>query len=491
VESCRSVGEIIFQLRYHLCDSAFDLLDAIFHSDSEALLLGVIDRILQNTNLCPEDYRAVGALVTLLKDTELDPEARVFVAWILEEMGPAAAVGAMPELVKLLQDTELDPEVRSSVAWILEATGPAAVGATPALVNLLQDTELDPEVRSAVASAFAKIGTEPKLVSQLPAMVGVVPALYNVLQDRDLDPEVRSTVFGILGEMGPVEPVAVAVNRLFDTRLHPVQRKLVAWWLAKIGTEPQFVSQLPAVVAAVPALVNLLQDTDLDPELGRALACALGELAPERTAEEMLKRLGDPHLDQCVRCHLARVFVEMVPRAVPQLANLLRDAVLDREVRKSLACAVGGMGPAVSKGQLVDLLQNSNFDSELRRSLASGFRLVSVPLLLELLADPRLNQDQSLLTEALKRIIDSPLITCMDCKDEKTLAATASLLKHANSEVQNIVRPFIYKMGPQAAMAVRVLETAEPEQEGQGKRGLDVCETIYHGTRTGTDSEIF
>jgi len=133
-------------------------------------------------------------------------------------------------------------------------------------------------------------------------------------------------------------------------------------------------------------------------------------------------------------------------------------------VRKSLACAVGGMGPAVSAEQLVELLQDSNFDSELRRSLSSGFRLVSVPLLLELLADPSLNQSHSLLTEALKRTFDSPLITCMD---EKTFAATVSQLKHASSEVQNIVCPFIVnKMGHQAAMAVRVLETAEPEQEG-------------------------
>jgi len=317
-----------------------------------------------------------------------------------------------------------------------------------------------------------------------------VPELVNLLRDTHLDPAVRTFVAWALAEMGPaaVGSVREFINLLQDTEVHPEVRCAAAWALAKLGTEPEFVSQLPAVVVAVPALVNLLQDTDLDPKLGRALACVLGELAPERTAEEMIKKLRDPHLDRCARSHLARAFGHMGPGvagAVPDLVNLLRDAVLDREVRKSLACAVGGMGPAASKGQLADLLQDSNFDSELRRSLASGFRLVSVPLLLELLADPSLNQDHSLLTEALKRIFDSSSITGMD---EKTLAATVSQLRHANSEVRNIVGPLL--TGHQAAMAVRVLETAEPEQEGQGERGLDVCETVYDGTRTGTDSEV-
>jgi len=391
------------------------------------MLLAVGEEFMESTapTETTSDHDNIEDLLPIPEHRKTDAVSAVCTGSIVKalgKMGPAAAaVGAVPALVYLLRDTNVDPRFRSFAAWILGEMGPAAVGAMPALVNLLQVTDVDPAVRSAVA-----------------------------------------------------------------------------WALAKIGTEPECVSQLPAVVAAVPALVNLFQDADLDPELGRSLPWALGELAPESTAKEILKRLRDPHLDRCARCHLAGVFGQMGPGvagAVPQLVNLLRDAVLDREVRKSLACAVGGMRPAcdsddlsnshwcsVSAEQLVDLLQDSNFDSELRRSLASGFTLVSVPLLLELLANPSLNQDHSLLTEALKRI-GSPMLTRMD---EKTAFATCMQLKHANSEVRNIVVPSL-STGHQAAMAVR----AVTEQEGQCERGLDVCETIYHGTRTGTDSEIF
>ena len=456
------------------------------------------------------DEKTLGAAVSLLKHAS--PEVQNIVVPLISKMGgPQAA-----EALKVLETAESEPESQDQQGWdnyleqlnrltggpsapsestsestaigsdlVSEATSAASSTAQAArdeqilvyeavselvneLVILLGDTELGPEVhflacilRTTLAGVGAEVACE------------AVPELVNLLRDTELDPAVRIPVAWILGEMGAeaCEAVPQLINLIPQTELEPAVRSAVAWALAKLGTV-----QLPAVVGAVPELVNLLKDRNLDPELCRSLAWTLGKLAPEKTAEEILKKLRDPHLDQRVRCHLARVFAQMRPGAVgavPQLISVLRDTDLDREVRKSLACALGEMGPAVSKGQLVDLLQESNFDSELRRSLASGFRLESVPLLMELLADPSLSQDHSLLTVAFKRIIDdSALITCMD---EKTLGAAVSLLKHASPEVQNIVVPLISKMGgPQAAEALKVLETAESEPESQDQQGWDI-----------------
>jgi len=51
---------------------------------------------------------AVLGLVDELRDTNLDPAVRSFVAWTLARMGPAACRGAVPELVNQLRDTNLD-----------------------------------------------------------------------------------------------------------------------------------------------------------------------------------------------------------------------------------------------------------------------------------------------------------------------------------------------------------------------------------------------
>ena len=421
----------------------------------------------------------------LLRDDLLDPDMRATWAFALGRMERAACIyyevqaceeavfELVHELANVLRDT--DPKALFLVARRfcfeveLKMGSAACEGAVPKLLNLLQDTNVDPGFRCIVGEVLGKMGAA--------AGEGAVPKLLDLLRDTELDPKFRIPVAWILGEMGPAacEAVPELVNLLLDTNLDPAVRSAVAWSLTKLGTVREFVSQLPAVVGAVPELVNLLKDRNLDPELSRSLAWTLGKLAPESTAEEILKNLRDPHLDQRVRCHLARVFAQMGPGAVgavPQLISVLRDTDLDPEVRKSLACALGEMGPAISKEQLVDLLQDPNIDSELRRSLASGFRLESVTLLMELLADPSLSQEHSLLREALKRIIDgSALITCMD---EKTLDATVSQLKHASPEVQNIVLPLISKMGgPQAAEALKVLETAESEQESQDQQGWD------------------
>lgn len=196
-------------------------------------------------------------------------------AWILEEngtrenyfevVGEAEMCGkvepteAIPDLVLALEDQ--DPVKRKESAQALGCIGKEAATAIPALTQTLGDEKK--WVRIAAARALGQIGPE------------AIPSLTQALENQDAS--IRAAAAWGLGYIGSEanEAIPVLIQALGDEDETVCQA--AAWALGGIGS------------AVVPTLIQVLEDKDLDTNLRKYAAIALGQAGTE--AEEAIPNL--------------------------------------------------------------------------------------------------------------------------------------------------------------------------------------------------------
>ena len=229
-EPSRQLGSGITRYQYDLADGR--TVELIFeHGPLQAWILG--------HDGTSQDYFEVAGEAETCKKTE--------------------SVEAIPDLVLSLESS--DPVARGEAAKTLGCIGPEAAEAIPALTRTLGDEKR--WVRSAAAWALAQNGSE------------AIPSLAQALESQD--PNTRAAAAWGLGFAG--QKSEVAIPNLIETLGDEDESVRVAaeWALGQIGS------------AAVPTLIQILEDEARDAGLRKSAAIALGHAGDE--AEEAI-----PHL---------------------------------------------------------------------------------------------------------------------------------------------------------------------------------------------------
>jgi hypothetical protein len=196
-------------------------------------------------------------------------------------------------------------------------------------------------------------------------------------------------------------------------------------------------------------LVALLSDEQLDVDLRRDIADALGRLGERSVAGDLVQLLSDEQLNAFVRWNIADALSRLGERSVARdlvqllsderqdvnvrraiaitlgmlgerlaaaraMVQLLLDERLDAFVRLSIADALGSLGERSVAGDLVQLLSNDQLDMNLRWSIATalgrlGMRSV-VGDLVQLLSNYQLDVDlRRSIASALGRLGERPV----------------------------------------------------------------------------------
>jgi HEAT repeat protein len=181
-----------------------------------------------------------------------DPKAgtRIRAANRLGRLGPGAAP-ASRELGVALGDR--DRQVRIEAARALAKIGPGAVAAVPALVVGLKDES--GFVRSASARALGSIG---------PTAAAAVPNLVEALLDPDSD---HNPVGYALWKIRP--PPSVPTIEALVKVLKEEENRFAASALGDMGQ---------GAVSAVPALIEVVSNSDFDEWAREGAAAALGDI---------------------------------------------------------------------------------------------------------------------------------------------------------------------------------------------------------------------
>jgi HEAT repeat protein len=229
--------------------------------------------------------RATQALAKMLKDPE--PRVRAAAANALAVLNPGPDI-TLPVMEEVLRDADekvvaaaLDaiaglgapavpklvvalkyPRARARVAYILGQMGAAAAPAVDALAGLIDDK--DPRTQEEALMALAKIG---------PAAKGAVPALSKALQQRD-----AAGCYGIVYALGSIGPAAVAAQPALLKVLGSDDDSIAligAWALVRIEAgNPECLAK------CVPVLIRGLSSAAVPYRLAAAeTLAALGPLA--------------------------------------------------------------------------------------------------------------------------------------------------------------------------------------------------------------------
>jgi HEAT repeat protein len=201
---------------------------------------------------------------------------------------------AAPRLIQLMSDP--DTEVRNAARRALEAIGQ---GAAQALIKASKDK--DANIRKDVALIFVKVDPYAALTAQIEALKDgdasvrsaaasslgwylqgregetVIPVLIEALKDRDASVR-NSAAFSLGNHEEPTLVVAILIAALKDQ--DPQVRSKAASALGAVW---------PRVTAAIPALIDLLEDPNAD-VLKHAIG-ALGKINTAATAAVIIPRL--------------------------------------------------------------------------------------------------------------------------------------------------------------------------------------------------------
>jgi len=277
----------------------------------------------QLADLGPRAAAAVPQLITALRHP--DAEVRWHASRALEAIGPAAATAA-PALVKALKDK--DPQVRAHAAHALGYIGDKADVTITALAAGLTDS--DPQVRRASVGAIGRLSPGPKVT---------IPLMVKVLEDAR--PEVVLPALQTLAEGG-----ADAVPGLIEALHHKQGRYWASVVLAEIG---------PPAKAAVPELIKLLDDKELEVRMQAILALGSIGSAAKSAGPAVGKLLNDstPAIRYAAAFTLGQIGAT---EALPELVKAEEDK--DEFLRMVAAWAVAKLNPddkpAVSKA--IDLI---------------------------------------------------------------------------------------------------------------------------------------
>jgi HEAT repeat protein len=215
----------------------------------------------------------VPALVAILRDSKEHLGARREAAFALGSIGSPAET-AVPLLLHSLQSQDLD--LRCAAALALGAINRRHKEVLPALIACLNDPA-SPRMRAVGANSLGEMGPDAKLA---------VPALIDALRmqevtDRESMRSIRWSVLGALRSIGSGAAAAVPllIEILQDKKFDQNERWAAMDALRQIG---------PAAKAAIPALNAALADKD--PRIRSSAADALKAIRALRTPESQSSR---------------------------------------------------------------------------------------------------------------------------------------------------------------------------------------------------------
>lgn len=216
-------------------------------------------------------------------------EARLIAARLLGKIGPAARA-AEPELLAAMRDS--DPHLPGVAATSLPKVGIPADKALPALLPLLDTPHAAVALR-----AISEYRAEAR---------SILPQLQAVLSDRSRESEVRWNAARTLGKIGPdaVAAVPALIEQLQDD--DALVREHAAEALGDIG---------PPASQAVPALVEALSDPVT--RVRRDAVRSLGQIGPsaKQAAPAVRRLLADP--EQMVREAASTAWVRITGEEIP------------------------------------------------------------------------------------------------------------------------------------------------------------------------------
>jgi HEAT repeat protein len=254
-----------------------------------------------------------------------------------------------------------DAGLRKKAVIALERIGPVKSSRVlPAVTGAMSDEKQDPMVREAAAAALGRIydANKPMIQEGNLKFDAALQALAASLTG-DKAPGVREAAAGSLAQLGGDARGTVEwlTKALKDD--HQEVRAAAAEALRRVATEKEAVKD---VVAATPALQELLEDKDNTPPVRANAALALGQI-------------GSPGASA----------------AVPALAAAVAEAKAPTAVRKAAATALGRFGKdgAAGSSELAAALKDKEAPIELRRAAVEAldqFGVDAKPALAELKA---------------------------------------------------------------------------------------------------------
>jgi HEAT repeat protein/beta-lactamase regulating signal transducer with metallopeptidase domain len=298
-----------------------------------------------------EQATAVAALMETL--TDANPAVRLAAVGSLGSLGDPRAIAA---LAKALRE-DSDARVREAAARALgEIDDNRAV---PALIEALR-SERTSNVREEIVRALGEID-DPSAVAGISAVA------------KDPSPAVRRAAVWALGELEDASAVTVLITMVRDEDVEV--RRHIAEALGQLENP-----------AAMDALITLARDADAD--VRSQAVDALSNFEDQRTLPTFLAALKDPNKD--VRHHAAHGIgnIDNLKTAPRPLIEALADS--DREVRQSVAQALGDIGDEAAVPALKRAITDSDVD--VRRQAAEALSDIggveAIQALMGLLKDP-------------------------------------------------------------------------------------------------------
>lgn len=234
-------------------------------------------------------------LLKMLSNEQIKWEVRASIANALGMLGERSVA---PGLQTLLSNTNINEPVRLSIVDALGKLGERSVARD--LLGLLQDKQADEFMRQRVAQAI--LGTlgewsvspallqllfEEQILQQEPQKIAdvlsrsndhsVVPDLLHLLSEEQVNTFMRQlTVSSLVGESGLL-PVSELARPDAIGKINKFAHQIIAQALGTLG-EPSI----------VPDLLNLLSNKEIDQDVRKSIAQALGQLANDETTVQAL-----------------------------------------------------------------------------------------------------------------------------------------------------------------------------------------------------------
>lgn len=310
-------------------------------------MVGMVGVLLAATTALAAAPPTAAELIEGLKATE--PAARIQAIDGLGSLG-AKAADAVNALMPLLQDPA--PAVRAHAAHSLGQIGSPAVAAVPTLGKLLADP--DKSVRGETVSALGALPAEPAVLIPLlvqaahdaepavrlramKALVALGPAAVDPLAKMLADDDLEYWAGLALNELGSAATAAIPslIEELQDEHLESRREAILA--LAAMG---------PKAEAAVAPLTAALDDPALCGAAAYALGCIGPAAAPAQAKLETLSNSEEPMVQTVSVWALARITPEDAARkthAVQLLAKALTHP--QQRIREAAARGLVGLKP--------------------------------------------------------------------------------------------------------------------------------------------------
>ncbi len=368
----------------------------------------------------PEDLTKKA--VALLKDEEVDTDARGSAAKALSKLGQTAEL-YIPDILNFLQDEKVEKDVRRDTADALKNFGQTAEPYIPKIINFLQDEKVSAYVRGGAAIALGKLGqaTEsyiPQILNFIKdekveasvrgsAAVGLgslksaaesyIPEIANIFKDEKVDIYVRSGAavgLGILGQAAE-SYIPEFLNFIKDEKVDTDARSYVTRGLGDFKE---------AAEDYIPEIANILRSENVNINVRGSAAVALGNLgeATKLYIPDILKALKDTKVSADIRSNMAKALGNLEQATepyIPEILNFIKDQKRNTDVRGNAAKALGNLEQAVEPyiPDILNLIKDQKVNADVRGSAAVGLGNLGqvaetyIPEIANILKDEKVN----------------------------------------------------------------------------------------------------